>query len=51
MIKPDSLESAEGRAVWATITAAAVGDVAALRRLLDTNPELSRAQYWYTTGA
>jgi ankyrin repeat protein len=27
------------------------GDVAALRRLLDRNPRLSRAEYWYTPAA
>ena len=48
MIKPDGLESEEGRDLWATLTASADGDVAALRRLLDRNPGLSRAQYWYT---
>src|SRR5206468_4551061 len=48
MIKPDDLESEEGRLTWATITAAAAGDVAALRQLLDQNPQLSRAAYWYT---
>jgi hypothetical protein len=48
MIKPDDLESEEGRLTWATITAAAAGDVAKLRQLLDRNPQLSRAGYWYT---
>jgi ankyrin repeat protein len=48
MIKPDGLDSEEGRVIWATITASAAGDVGALRRLLDRNPGLSRAQYWYT---
>ncbi len=48
MIRPRALESEEGHAIWATITAAAAGDVAALRQLLGRNPQLSRAQYWYT---
>jgi ankyrin repeat protein len=48
MIKPNDLESEEGRVTWATITAAAAGDVATLRQLLDRNPQLSRAGYWYT---
>jgi ankyrin repeat protein len=48
MIKPHALESESGHAIWATITAAAAGDVAALRQLLDRNPQLSRAGYWYT---
>jgi ankyrin repeat protein len=48
MIQPDDLTSDEGRVIWATITASAAGDVPALRRLLDRNPGLSRAQYWYT---
>jgi ankyrin repeat protein len=48
MIKPEGLESEEGHDIWATLTASAAGDVAALRRLLDRSPELSRAQYWYT---
>jgi len=48
MIKPDELESEEGRVIWDTLAASADGDVAALRQLLDRNPRLSRAQYWYT---
>jgi ankyrin repeat protein len=48
MIQPDELKSDEGRAIWATITAADAGDITALRRLLDRDPQLSRAQYWYT---
>ena len=48
MIKPDALESGEGQVVWDTLAASADGDVAALRRLLDRNPRLSRAEYWYT---
>jgi hypothetical protein len=47
MIRPDDLESDEGRGIWETLAASANGDVAALRLLLDRNPRLSRAQYWY----
>jgi ankyrin repeat protein len=48
MIKPVELESAEGNYIWDTLTAAAAGDVPALRRLLDRNPRLAEAEYWYT---
>src|SRR5580765_948033 len=48
MIKPVELESPDGNDIWATLSAAAAGDVPALRRLLDRNPRLSRAEYWYT---
>jgi ankyrin repeat protein len=48
MIKPDELESETGRFVWDTIAASAAGDMTALRRLLDRDPRLSRAEYWYT---
>ena len=34
--------------MWDTICAAAAGDVAALRRLLERDPNLYRAEYWYT---
>lgn len=47
MIKPDDLDATSGEAVWGVITAAADGDVAALRRLLERDPRLSRAEYWY----
>jgi ankyrin repeat protein len=47
MIKPVELESAEGNDVWSTLTAAAAGDVPTLRRLLERNPRLARAEYWY----
>ena len=47
MIKPAELESAEGNDIWKTLTAASGGDVAALRRLLERNPRLARAGYWY----
>jgi ankyrin repeat protein len=48
MLKPDELESQDGHVLWDTFTASAAGDVAALRTLLDRNPRLSRAEYWYT---
>lgn len=48
MIKPDELESAEGAIVWNVLAAAADGDVGALGRLLQHDPRLSRADYWYT---
>ena len=47
MIKPVELETAEGNDVWKTLTAAEAGDVAALRRLIERNPRLARAEYWY----
>jgi ankyrin repeat protein len=48
MIKPRELESDKGRDVWDTITAAAAGDMPTLRRLLERDPGLSQAEYWYT---
>jgi ankyrin repeat protein len=48
MIKPVELESAEGNDIWDTLTAAAAGDVPSLRLLLDRNPRLAQAEYWYT---
>lgn len=48
MIRPRELESEKGREVWATITAAEAGDTDTLRLLLQRDPGLSRAQYWYT---
>jgi ankyrin repeat protein len=56
MIRPDELTSelphgpwsCRGCDVWDTICAAAAGDVAALRRLLERDPNLYRAEYWYT---
>jgi uncharacterized protein len=47
MIKPVELESPEQNDIWNTLTAAAVGDVLALQRLLKRNPRLARAEYWY----
>lgn len=56
MIKPDELASelphgpwsCRGCDVWDTICAAVTGDVAALRRLLERDPDLYRAEYWYS---
>jgi len=56
MIRPDELASelphgpwsCRGCDVWDMICAAAAGDVAALRRLLERDPNLYRAEYWYT---
>ncbi len=47
MIKPVDLDTAEGRDTWDTIVAASAGDVATLRRLLERDPRLARAEYWY----
>jgi len=47
MIKPPELDSELGRDVWDTITAAAAGDTVTLRRLLDRDRNLSRAEYFY----
>ena len=56
MIKPAVLASdlphgpwcCRGSDVWDTINAAASGDAPALRRLLGRDPNLYRAEYWYT---
>jgi ankyrin repeat protein len=48
MIKPRELESDNGRDIWAAFTAAEAGDTETLRLLLQRDPGLSRAQYWYT---
>jgi ankyrin repeat protein len=56
MIKPDELGSplphgpwgCRGCDVWDAICAAAAGDADALRRLLERDPNLYRAAYWYT---
>ena len=47
MIKPVELESSDGRDRWDTIVAASAGDVATLRRLIERDPRLARAGYWY----
>ena len=48
MIKPPELDPEEGGVVWNALTASDDGDVDALRRLLERDPRLSRAEYWYT---
>jgi hypothetical protein len=48
MIKPAELESDKGRDLWDTMTAAVAGDTHTLRRLLERDPGLSQAEYWYT---
>jgi ankyrin repeat protein len=48
VIKPRELETDKGRDLWDTITAAAAGDMPTLRRLLERDPGLSQAEYWYT---
>jgi ankyrin repeat protein len=47
-IQPEELKSERGRDVSAAITAAANGDAGVLRSLLARNPQLARAEYWYT---
>ena len=47
MIKPVELDTADGLNIWDTIVAASAGDVATLRRLLERDPRLARAEYWY----
>jgi ankyrin repeat protein len=48
IIKPPELDSEEGGVVWSALTASDDGDVDTLRRLLERDPQLSRAEYWYT---
>jgi ankyrin repeat protein len=48
MIKPDELETSEGHDIWETLVASSQGNVGSLRRLIDKNPTLSRAEFWYT---
>jgi ankyrin repeat protein len=47
MIKPPEMESDLGRDVWDTITAAAAGDTVTLRRLMERDRSLSRAEGFY----
>jgi ankyrin repeat protein len=51
-IKPDEWLASDdtGQAIWDTLLAGADGDLAALRRLLERDPRLSRAEYWYTSA-
>lgn len=48
IIKPPELDSEEGDVVWNVLTASDDGDVDRLRRLVERDPRLSRAEYWYT---
>lgn len=48
IIKPPELGSEEGNVIWSALTASDDGDVATLRELLERDPRLSRAEYWYT---
>jgi ankyrin repeat protein len=48
MIQPPELESGKGRDIWDTITAAAAGDTLTFKRLMERDPGLSRAEYFYT---
>ena len=48
MIKPIELESPD---TWDIIVAASTGDIATLERLLDHDPHLVRAEYWYAPVA
>jgi hypothetical protein len=48
VVKPTELESPGSQPIWETIAASARGDVAALRALIERDPRLSRAEYWYT---
>lgn len=48
MIKPIELDSEEGGVIWDTLTASKDGEIATLGPLLQRNPQLSRAEYWYT---
>ena len=48
IIKPPELDSEEGVVIWNALTASEDGDVATLRELVERDPRLSRAEYWYT---
>jgi ankyrin repeat protein len=48
MLKPPELQTEAGRVVWEVLTAAVVGDVEAMRRLLAEDPKRSREGYFYT---
>jgi ankyrin repeat protein len=50
MLKPDELDTEEGRDIWETFVAASHGDVISLRQLIDKHPALIRAEYWYSTA-
>src|SRR5688500_14264500 len=38
----------KGADIWDTVCAAVTGDAEALRELLQREPKLARAEYWYT---
>jgi len=46
--QPHGPWSCRGCDIWDTLSAARDGDVAALRALLEQDPNLYRAEYWYT---
>ncbi len=48
MLKPDELETEEGRDVWEMLVASSQGDIVSIRRLIDKNPALSCAEFWYS---
>jgi ankyrin repeat protein len=48
LIRPVELQSASSDDVWNTILAASTGDMTTLRQLLARNPQLARAEYWYS---
>jgi uncharacterized protein len=48
IIKPPELDSEEGGVIWSALTASEQGDIVALRELIERDPRLSRAEYWYT---
>ena len=48
VIKPAELDSEEGGVIWSALTASDDGDVVTLRALLERDPQLSRAEFWYT---
>ena len=48
IIKPPELDSEEGDVIWSALIASDNGDVDTLRDLLERDPRLSRAEYWYT---
>jgi ankyrin repeat protein len=46
--RPHGQWSCRGRDIWKAFCAAAAGDAAGLRLLLERDPNLYRAEYWYT---
>jgi ankyrin repeat protein len=48
IIKPPELDSEEGSVIWNALAASDEGDIVALRELIERDPRLSRAEYWYT---